>query len=124
MSSEAMPATGDPLESIKRVTSAETEVETKVTGLRESVKSQLDALQRETETVLLQARTDAEREREATLAAARADGERDAEKILTEGSQRASAIHGKSPAELARQRDAILSAVLAEFRPAEKNSRN
>jgi vacuolar-type H+-ATPase subunit H len=120
MTSEATPAPGDSLEPIKNVTTVEAELEARVTRLRESIKSQLEALQRETESVLLRARADAEKERESVLAAAQADGDRSAKQILAEGAQRAGGIRGKTPDELARQKDPILRAILAEFRASGK----
>jgi vacuolar-type H+-ATPase subunit H len=124
MSTEAAPAPGpgDSLEPIKRVTSIEAEVDRKVAELRTSLKAQLEAIQRESEAALLQARTDAERAREALLAAARAEGDAEAAKIVAEGTAEAVTIRPLDAAELARRRDAILSAVLGEFRPAGKRS--
>jgi vacuolar-type H+-ATPase subunit H len=120
MSSEAMANPGDPLEPIKNVTTVEAEIEAKVARLRESVKSQLESLQRETEAALLRTRAEVERDRDAALSTARAEGDREAEAILAEGAGRAAAIHGKSPAELGPQKEAVLSAILSEFRASGK----
>ncbi|MGA8664010.1 MAG: hypothetical protein WB809_02935 [Thermoplasmata archaeon] len=116
MTSEAATAPGDSLEPIRHVTTVEAELEAKVARLRGSIKGQLEALHRETESLLLTTRADAERERETALASARADGDREAEQIVAEGAGRANAIRGKGPAELARQKEALLSAILSEFR--------
>ena len=117
MSNEPASPGSDSLETIKHVTAVEAELEAKLARLRESIKGQLEALQRETESQLLRARADAERERETVLTAARTEGDREADAIVADGAGRANAIRGKSPAELARQKEALLSAVLAEFRP-------
>ena len=117
MTSEPATPPGDSLEPIKHVTTIEAEIEAKVARLHESIKGSLEALQRETEGLLLRTRADAERERETNLGSARVEGDREAEKIVAEGAGRATAIRGKGPGELARQREALLSAILAEFRP-------
>jgi vacuolar-type H+-ATPase subunit H len=120
MSNEPVAAPDDSLETIRHVTTVETELDAKVGQLRITVKSVLDAIQRETESVLLQTRVEVEREREATLATAQQDGDVEAHQILTEGTGKAEGIRGKTWAQLAPQKESILSAVLAEFRASGK----
>jgi|SRR5208282_1925047 len=116
MTNEPTNPTGDPLAPIKNVTSVEAEFDTKVAGLRDSLRTQLESIQRETESLVLRARADAERERETVLTAARVAADREADAIVAEGAVRAQSIRGKTPSELARQKEPTLSAVLAEFR--------
>jgi len=116
MPSETAAAPGDSLEPIKHVTSTEAELEKKVADLRAKVKSALEELARESESVVLQARADAERERESLLTTAQREGDREAKQIVTAGTARADEIRGKTLAELAPQEQPILTAILAEFR--------
>ncbi|MCI4365744.1 MAG: hypothetical protein L3K10_06780 [Thermoplasmata archaeon] len=120
MSGETATAPGDSLAPIKHVTTTEAELEKKIADLRAKVKSALETLTRENESAVLQARADAEREREALLTTAQRGGDLEAKKIVASGTERADQIRGKTPAELASQKAAILTAVLAEFRPAGK----
>jgi vacuolar-type H+-ATPase subunit H len=120
MTNEPTTAPDDSLEPIKHVTSEEAQFASKLAQLRTAHKGQLEVYQRETEALLLQARADAERARETALTTARAEGDREAETIVGIGSARAGSIRGKTPDELARQQEAILSAVLAEFRASGK----
>jgi vacuolar-type H+-ATPase subunit H len=122
MSSEAASAPDDSLEPIKHVTEVEAEHETKLARLRESVKHQLEALQRETESILPRTRADAEKERETALASARSEGDREAEQILAEGSRRSGEIRGKTASELSAKKEALLTAILAEFRASGKRT--
>jgi vacuolar-type H+-ATPase subunit H len=122
MSNEPVAVPDDSLTPIKHVTTEEAEYAAKLAALRAADKSQLDAIQRETERLLLQTRADAEQEREKVLATSRAEGDREAETIVGLGSVRADGIRGKTAAELARQKEVVLSAVLAEFRPPGKPS--
>lgn len=120
MTNPSASTAGDSIEPIKRVTQTEAQVQAKVAQLRDADKGQLDQLQRETDSLLLQARVQAEREREATLSSARAAGDSEAESILAEGTARADLIRGKSAAELGRLKESILRAVLSEFRTSGK----
>jgi vacuolar-type H+-ATPase subunit H len=117
MSNEAVVVPDDSLSPIKHVTTEEAEYAAKLAKLRESDKAQLEAIQRETESLLLQTRADAEREREKLLTSSRAEGDREAETIVGLGSVRADGIRGKTSAELDLQKEVVLTAVLAEFRP-------
>jgi vacuolar-type H+-ATPase subunit H len=121
MTNEPATVPDDSLEPIKQVTSEEAQFASKLAQLRAAHKGQLEVYQRETETLLLQTRAEAERARETTLTTARAEGDREAETIVGIGSAKAGSIRGKTPEELARQQEAILSAVLAEFRASGKN---
>jgi vacuolar-type H+-ATPase subunit H len=114
------PAAPDALEPIKHVTTTEAELDAKIAGFRTMVKAALEEAQRETESLLLQARTDADKEREATLATAIREGDLEVQRILKAGADRAATIRSKSAAELAPIQGALLTAVLAEFRPAGK----
>jgi len=116
MTDETTNPPGDSLEPIKHVTTEEAEFAAKLAALRAAHKVELEAFQRETESLLLQARAEAERNRETALAASRAEGDREADTIVGIGTAKAASIRGKTSEELARQDEGILSAVLAEFR--------
>jgi vacuolar-type H+-ATPase subunit H len=116
MTTEATTGPGDSLETIKLVTSVESDLERKLVDLRASIKLVLEALHRETESTLVTARAEADKEREAALATSRTEGDHEAELILTAGAARAGSIRGKSSDELARQKEPVLTAILAEFR--------
>ncbi|MCI4372301.1 MAG: hypothetical protein L3K02_01455 [Thermoplasmata archaeon] len=120
MSSETAAAPGDSLEPIKHVTTTEAELEKKVAELRAKVKVALEEFSRESESFVLRARADAERERETLLATAQREGDAEAKAIVASGTARADEIRGKTPAQLSAQKEPILTAILAEFRPTGK----
>jgi vacuolar-type H+-ATPase subunit H len=122
MSGETMVPPNDALGPIKRVTDVEGALDATLAQLRASLKAQADALQRDTDALLLQARADGERDRDLHLATARAEGDAEAAKIVAAGSAQAVQIQPKTVADLAPRQDAIVGAVLGEFRPAGKKS--
>jgi vacuolar-type H+-ATPase subunit H len=105
------------LEPIRRVKEVETAARERLAAFEVQARAELDELRRESEAFVARARAEAERGRTARLARARAEAEQEVAKILAEGRARAAAIRGKEGSELARLREALLSAVLGGFRP-------
>jgi vacuolar-type H+-ATPase subunit H len=110
------PATSDSLEPIKRVKSAEQELDAKLSAFLESTKAEVDQLGREADDSVARVRIAGEKARDDLLAKTREDSEHEAALIVQMAETKAAQIKGKSPSDLAGEREPILDAVLGSFR--------
>jgi vacuolar-type H+-ATPase subunit H len=114
------PATSDSLEPIKRVKSAEQELDAKLAAFLESTRTEVDQLSREAEDSVARVRITAEKARDDLLLKTREDADHEAEMIVEMAQTKAAQIKGKSPSDLAGEREPILDAVLGSFRAGKK----
>src|SRR5487761_2140833 len=105
------------LDELKRVEDTETEWTERLRAARENADATLKRLREEAEGRIGLARTAAQQAREERMRAAQQEAEREAAKVLADGDQQVEAIVSGAGQRPDDQRDAILSAVLGEFRP-------
>lgn len=105
------------LDELKRVKDTETEWTERLRAARENADATLKRLREEAEGRIGLARTAAQQAREERMRAAQQEAEREAAKVLADGDQQVEAIVSGAGQRPDDQRDAILSAVLGEFRP-------
>lgn len=115
---EAAPADDSAVESLKRVRATETDWASRLADLKRRTEEELHRLAAETEAALEGARRTGEADRDGRVARARAEADREAAAIVAAARADVARIAGAPADRLEDRAEALLDAVLKEFRRA------
>ena len=119
MASSSTPAVvdgADPIATLKRLREVEADGDARLAAAKAESERRLGAVRADAESALAKARSEAEQLHDAMVAAAQREIDTEAERILEAGREEASHVSYRSGKALEASREALLDALLAEFR--------